>query len=739
MRFLPIVVLALFILPCAHVHAGGAQVWGMDADELSEELRHTNYEALREINFSRHRIEEAERLGDDASFALGLIFLDLGDDEAGEQLLHHAVRRAPQPWQSEAFNRLAAILSREARYDELEALARSVSESPESVDVEFRLLEALYRLERFDEVLSTLEEVGPRLNASMAPGDPRRAEAALWRAISLIETGSPGWPDAVRELYLGHPAAHAHSRVWVYLIHRQELMSQFTREEVSFFRAKQLLSEGRAAGAAEILTEALTEALSTSVSRADAPAGPLLTERGIVDLYVAGLGSRRYRVTAEALRAAAPYLDARLVGRAYEYAGRLYSLSGAHAAAVSLFERSLEKESDAQARQRIVRHHLSSRVRSDPLGIVSRLEAIVPLPGDPRYYSDIFAELAGLLSQQGRWDLLHEAYEAIRRFAAPEALARYEITIARAIETGQFLPSVSTGRDVETLRRHLLESASSQRGDRFAALLAATLLGEPGEEVLGLSDASEPPPVGARSGQPSTRAAALAATYLRFGLMDELFATIRAAGADVGPGVRIAAADRLWHDGDARRAILVMSGLELSGGMLTRQTGLLRYPAAFSSIVDERTAAEGVDPAVFYALVREESLFDPEISSSAGAVGLAQLMPATAADIAARMRLESHMLTDPADSLAIGARYFSMLSAQFGSVARAIAAYNAGQGNVRRWERRFAEVDDVLLHQTIPFPETYEHVRKVVVSAAYYAYLYDGRAPRDTVRLVFGL
>ncbi len=739
MRFRPIVAVVPLILLCAHAHAGGAQVWGMDADELSEELRHSNYDALREISFSRHRIEEADRLGDDASFALGLIFLDLGDDEVGELLLRHAVRSAPQPWQSEAFIRLAGILSHEERYDELEALARSAGGYAGSVDVELRLLEALYRLERYDEVLSALEDVLPQLGASTAAGDPRRSEVALWRAISLVETGSPDWPDAVRELYRDHPAAHAHSRVWVYLIHRQELLSQFTREELSFFRAKQLLSEGRAVQAAEILTEALALAVAEAASRADAPGGPLLTERGIVDLYLAGLGSRRYRVTADALRAAAPHLDAPLVGRAYEYAGRLYRLSGAHAAAVSLFEQSLETESDTQARQRIVWYQLSSRVRSDPLGIVSRLEAIVPLPGDPRYYSDIFAELAGLLSRQGRWDLLYEAYGAIRRFAAPEALARYEVTISRAIGAGQFLPPLSTRRDAEDLRRRLLESASSQRLDRFAALLAMALLGEPGEEVLGLSDESEPPGVGARSGQPTTGAAALAATYLRFGLMDELFGTIRAAGSDVGPGLRIAAADRFRRDGDARRAILVMSAFELSGGMLTRQTGMLRYPLAFSSIVDERTAMEGVDPAVFYALIREESLFDPEIASSAGAVGLAQLMPGTAADIAARMRLPSPVLTDPADSLAIGARYFSMLSAQFGSVARAIAAYNAGQGNVRRWERRFAELDDVLLHQTIPFPETYEHVRKVVVSAAYYGYLYEGRAPSDTVRLVFGL
>ncbi len=734
MRLPSLILLVVFTLPCTDAHAGGARVWGLDADELSDELRLSNYDSLQTVSFPRHRIEEAERLGEDATFALGLVFLDLGDAEAGERLLQRATRLAPEPWRGEAFARLSLILSREERYDELEELARSAGEVSLTVEVELRLLEALYRLRRFDEVVAILAGSQSRLEASLSPGDPRLAEVALWWAVSLVETDSPYGPDAVRSLYRDHPPSHAHSRVWVYLINRHELLSRFTAGEISFFRAKQLLSEGRSSPAADLLAELLA-GLS---SNAGAAAGMLLTERGILDLYLAGVGSRRYRATAEALREAARHLDAELAGRAYEYAGRLYRLSGAHAAAIPLFERSLEAQPDAGTMQRILWYHLSSRVRSDPIGIVSRLDTIVPLPGDPRYYSDVFGDLAGRLSERGRWDLLYEAYKAIRGFAAPDALARYEVSIARAIETGQLTLSLPPS-GAEALRRRLLVSAAGQRDDLFAALVAAALLGEPGEDVLGLVEESDELSAGAGFGGHDTREAALAATYLRYGLVDELFSTVRAAGSAVGPGVRVAAADRLWRDGDARRAILVMSGFELSGGVLTRQTGMLRYPAAFAPVFDEVTAQEGVDPAVFYALVREESLFDPEISSTAGAIGLAQLMPATAADVAARMRLQAPVLTDPADSLAIGARYFSMLTAQFGSVARALAAYNAGQGNVRRWERRFGELDEVLFHQTIPFPETYEHVRKVVVSAAYYGYLYDGRAPRDTVGLVFGL
>jgi soluble lytic murein transglycosylase len=103
------------------------------------------------------------------------------------------------------------------------------------------------------------------------------------------------------------------------------------------------------------------------------------------------------------------------------------------------------------------------------------------------------------------------------------------------------------------------------------------------------------------------------------------------------------------------------------------------------------------------------------------------------------MRLDSPDLHDPADNLSIGARNFAMLSDQFGSMARALAAYNGGQGYVRRWERRSPTLDEILFHESIPFEETYNHIRKVVVSAAWYGYLYTDRSPSETVRLIFDL
>lgn len=95
-----------------------------------------------------------------------------------------------------------------------------------------------------------------------------------------------------------------------------------------------------------------------------------------------------------------------------------------------------------------------------------------------------------------------------------------------------------------------------------------------------------------------------------------------------------------------------------------------------------RAAAErhGVDPQVFTNLVRQESGFDPDVTSSAGARGLCQLMPGTAASLGVTD------VTDPAQSLDGGARYLRQQLDRFGGdYVKALAAYNAGPGAVERY------------------------------------------------------
>jgi soluble lytic murein transglycosylase len=130
------------------------------------------------------------------------------------------------------------------------------------------------------------------------------------------------------------------------------------------------------------------------------------------------------------------------------------------------------------------------------------------------------------------------------------------------------------------------------------------------------------------------------------------------------------------------------------------------------------TRAWALDPHLLAALVAAESGGDPGAASRAGARGLCQLMPATAREVADALGVagfEPDRLFEPALNLRLGAEYLArMLAASGGAEDLALAAYNAGPGNLARWRARApgATSDEVLAREA--FPETRAYVRRVL-------------------------
>ena len=133
----------------------------------------------------------------------------------------------------------------------------------------------------------------------------------------------------------------------------------------------------------------------------------------------------------------------------------------------------------------------------------------------------------------------------------------------------------------------------------------------------------------------------------------------------------------------------------------------LWYPLRYSAIVRGHAAHYDLDPALLAAVIESESKFNPDAHSSAGAVGLMQLTPGTAKGIALytgghRFRLSD--LTNPEINVRYGAWYLRHLINRYGDERLALAAYNAGEDNVDRWQ---------IAHVGIQFAETRDYVDKV--------------------------
>jgi len=148
------------------------------------------------------------------------------------------------------------------------------------------------------------------------------------------------------------------------------------------------------------------------------------------------------------------------------------------------------------------------------------------------------------------------------------------------------------------------------------------------------------------------------------------------------------------------------------------------YPTRYHDVVEREASRNGLDAALVKGLILQESAYDPAARSGAGATGLMQLMAPTAREIAPRVGLsfETDLLSEPEFNVSIGTRYLTTLLTQFdGNPTLALASYNGGIGNVRRWLRRELKgrpPDEVF--ESIPFSETRSYVKRVVFYRSVY-------------------
>ncbi|WP_300162054.1 transglycosylase SLT domain-containing protein [Solidesulfovibrio sp.] len=182
-----------------------------------------------------------------------------------------------------------------------------------------------------------------------------------------------------------------------------------------------------------------------------------------------------------------------------------------------------------------------------------------------------------------------------------------------------------------------------------------------------------------------------------------------------------------------RRGAVMRTAWRSFGGCLMRGTAAdllpLRqalYPRAHANQVVAALAGSGIDPDVVSSLIRQESFFDPRAVSGAGAVGLMQLMPDTARGMGKKLglKVDREALFDPAVNIRLGVAFFRERVAGAGSLAAALAGYNAGQNRAAVWVRGFGNLGEELFTELIPYTETRDYVRRIDANAMMYARLY---------------
>ncbi|MDY6852157.1 MAG: lytic transglycosylase domain-containing protein, partial [Thermodesulfobacteriota bacterium] len=158
------------------------------------------------------------------------------------------------------------------------------------------------------------------------------------------------------------------------------------------------------------------------------------------------------------------------------------------------------------------------------------------------------------------------------------------------------------------------------------------------------------------------------------------------------------------------------------------------HPLAYPGPVFRAAEEFNLHPALILALIRTESYYNPDIISVANARGLMQILPTTGQKIAARLnRPPPHpeALFDPETNIYFGCWYLAGLIREFdGQLPLAVASYNAGPFNVKRWVSQInGKVSLEEFIETIPFDQTRKYVKKVLGAFYMYRFLFCGKAP----------
>jgi soluble lytic murein transglycosylase-like protein len=318
---------------------------------------------------------------------------------------------------------------------------------------------------------------------------------------------------------------------------------------------------------------------------------------------------------------------------------------------------------------------------------------------------------------------------------APDVAARVEYTAARAYELG-FLAGSGEETDPET--------RAAAAAVRFAALadtgaaplyyraLAAWRAGiEPTLISLNASSPIAAPAIPNEIDETENFVAGIAC----FGLGDIALAEAKSHKAALNDDALRRLAALFSSLGRPDCALRLQLALSSRPSYQPRRSDYEQlYPRPYLEEIRSLKLEPRIPERLAFGLVRSESVFRVDVVSLAGAVGLSQLMPATAADQAKALGLSSYDLKTPKDNLTIGLAYFaSLLQRTDGRPLRAMMAYNAGWGRLKTWAAESGELPDDLMIETLGIEETRQYCRNILKATVMYGELYYSRTVGETV------
>lgn len=409
------------------------------------------------------------------------------------------------------------------------------------------------------------------------------------------------------------------------------------------------------------------------------------------------------------------------------YAARCRARAGSgHAEqAVRLFEQAVDTADNDENFDSALWYYLDTLRTISMPRFLQAVARTAPLWKNAAWYRDLTEDARVRLTAARNWKSLEILYAALSKTDLSEQYAATAYTLSRS----GYLPQ-------QKAHALLQEISGSSHSPFYYRILAAHHL-----KAHRFSFRIRKPPSAKKSNIefPAQEAEPYIDGLLHFGLYTRVYPEIATIYPAI-PAEKAAAVSALLESKGRYADSIRITALALQNQEAAETEEQLHrlYPRPWQSIVERYAAEYRLPPYLLYALIRSESFFQPEIVSHAGAVGLTQLMPSTAADIAKKMKLPTYTLTDPETNIRFGAYYLAeMIRRSDNRIIPACCAYNAGISRVRSWQRTIGKLPEDIFLESLEYAETRGYGRKILTAAVMYGSLYYGEKPEQIVRYFF--
>jgi soluble lytic murein transglycosylase len=443
------------------------------------------------------------------------------------------------------------------------------------------------------------------------------------------------------------------------------------------------------------------------------------------------------------------------------YRGRFLRQQGRYAEAAELFDRALPFAPDPLQKDACIWYILSDAETAAPAGLAALLKTYAPLWHSDRYFADIYDRLSRRLVVNRQWETFLAVFPLVRSGTDGATTAQYAYIIGRAVLEG-YIPAPKAGAllsagdprfsdgdtpDPEykagTARTYFGIAFEEGKASFYYRALSASQLGK---TVVPIPEGAVPDGFGA-SRLAHREEVKFLLDFFSYGAASHAFPYLQRVMEDLTiPELRLLA-EAFTQAGLWEESVRITGNyMDREDYEMTRRDMELSFPQPFIEIIEASAREEDLPPEILFGLIRTESAFTADAVSRAGAIGLTQLMPATALDMARRISRQGGPdyieageidLRDPLVNIPLGARYLRYLWDRMGSPMLALTAYNGGMGRVPRWKAAAGDLSEDLFPETIEYPETRNYGRKVLAAAAAYGYLYYGMSMEAVLADIF--